>query len=150
MVKQLEFCELLPSWVTWCVNKPTLVVFSGGTWFNLSGYMNHQNSSFHMLIHEVPLCNFNMRGFLWMQLWLLDHQFLLILHSVINCEHVSHYENAYSSFQQNSATAHTANNSVLCLQSISCGRVASRVLRPPRVLGLSSCDRFLFVGHVKE
>jgi len=54
--------ERKPNFVNWYLHEmrddeldPTVVLFSGDTWFHTTGCVNPQNDIFPKLIHEIPL-----------------------------------------------------------------------------------------------
>jgi hypothetical protein len=58
-------------------------------------------------------------------------------------------EQSYTWFQQDSATAHTADNSLMALEGVFGDRIISRGLWPARSPDLTPCD-FYFWGNLKD
>lgn len=162
--KRLQFCE----WVLKSVHDgeidPYLIFFSDESWFHLSGYVNSQNNRYWNsqkpnLIHEQPL--HDQKIGLWCAISGERIIGPIFFQETINSERymenilrpffdqLTERERAFATFQQDSATAHTAKITLQKIQEVFQDRVITNNIWPPRSPDLTPCDFYLW-GALKE
>lgn len=143
---------------------PLLTFFTDEAWFYLQGHVSTQNNRYwatenpHM-IHEVPhhaakvgvwcaVSALRIIGPIFYDTTVDSHVYV---NSILNnfFPLLTRNERLCGWFQQDSATAHTAENSMHELRSVYGDRIISRGLWPPRSPDLSPCDFYLW-GTLKN
>lgn len=143
---------------------PHLIFFSDEAWFHLHGYVSSQNNRYWStekpdFVHEVPLHDQKIG------VWCAVSAYRIIgpifFDSTINSqryrdgiltpffEQLTDIKCQSGIFQQDSATAHTADDSLNFIQEIFEDRVISKGLWPPRSPDLTVCDFYLW-GNLKN
>ena len=140
-----------------------ITFFSDEAWFHLGGYVNSQNNRYwstgnphHM--HESPLhqqkigvwCAMSRKRIIgpifFSETISSDRYCELIITPFL--EQLQRIEKRHGYFQQDGATAHTANNSMSLLRGVFGDRMISRGTWPPRSPDLTPPDFYLW-GHLK-
>ena len=139
------------------------IFFSDEAWFNLSGFVNSQNSRIWATqnpnaICEAPLhsekigvwCALSRKriiGPIFFSTTITAERYQDIIHQALSL--FTEDEINFSFFQQDSATCHTANSTLRFLEDIFADRVITAGLWPPRSPDLTPLDYFLW-GHLKN
>jgi inhibitor of nuclear factor kappa-B kinase subunit alpha len=143
---------------------PNLIFFSDEAWFYLNGEVNTQNSRYWSdsnprLIHEVPLhdskigvwCGFRQDkivGPIFFEGTINSQRYILSIHRPF-FELLNEHNRRFAFFQQDSATPHTARDSIEELRQVFRDRIISRGLWPARSPDLNPCDFYLW-GNLKQ
>lgn len=163
-VSRVNFCN----WVLGKVNDgsmdPKLIFFTDEAWFYLHGHVSTQNNRCWSaekpdIVHEMPLHD------LKIGVWCAVNAYRIIgpifFANTVNgqryrntiikpfLEYLCDIECTQAYFQQDSATAHTADLSLQLIEEIFEDRVISKGLWPPRSPDLTVCDFYLW-GNLKN
>jgi len=156
MKKRIRYCEWFTDFIqTKIVDILDVIFFTDEAWLHLLGYVNTQNTRLwssenpHAL-HEKPLHNQKLGvwvaisrrhivGPLFFEETVNSKLYCSMLHDFVGL--LEEDEITYSWFQQDCATAHTANNSLKLLNEI----FGERVIIAPS-LARSCSTRLLYVG----
>lgn len=161
--KRITYCNWFFQHVADGILDPQLLFVTDEAWFHLNGYVNSQNNrywatenpheTFQMPLHDIKVgvwCAISARRII-----------TIFFDDTINSnryvtniltpffDQLTEEEKLYSYFQQDGATAHTAEKSLNRLEQLFEDRVVSKGIWPPRSPDLSPCDYFLW-GHVKD
>ena len=161
---RLRFCNWMLQNVNNGIIDPCLIWFTDEAWFHLNGYVLSQNNRYWShenphRIHEIPLHDERIG------VWCAVNGFRIIgpifFNNTINAaryrddiltpffEELTDIDCRNGYFQQDSATAHTAQDSLKLISEIFEDRVISAGLWPSRSPDLTACDFHLW-GYLKN
>ena len=161
---RINFCNWILQHIVDGIVNPHLLIFSDEAWFHLSGHVSSQNHRYWStenprLIHEVPL--HDQKIGVWCAVTAERIIGPIFFDDTINSDRyrrnilepffqqLTDDELRYAYFQQDSATAHTAHNSLQDIEAVFDDRVISKGLWPPRSPDLTLCDFYLW-GTLKN
>lgn len=165
---RLAFCETILEKIESNEIALDSILMTDEAHFYLNGDVNKQNYRYWsnenpQIIHEKPLHSPKVTVWMGVAAWGLIGPYFF--DSTVNGERYRHLLNEFvrpelarrrrlsrTWFQQDGATAHTARETMNCLQRIFSSRVISRnayIVWPPRSPDLSACDYFLW-GYLKS
>lgn len=162
--KRITFCNWVLHNIVDGIVDPQLIIFSDEAWFHLNGHVASQNNRYWStenphLIHEIPLHDAKVG--VWCAITAQRIIGPIFFNETVNSERyranilapffqlLSHYERENGYFQQDSATAHTAHNSLNDIKEVFEDRIISQGLWPPRSPDLTVCDFYLW-GTLKN
>ena len=162
--RRTHFCDWYVQSVHDGIVDPQITFFTDEAWFHLSGYVNTQNSR-HWAVENPHVIHEGQRNEQKVGVWCAISASRIVgpifYEGTINSERyiaqilrpffseLTEEEKTFGFFQQDGATAHTANDSMNVLQSVFEDRIISRGLWPARSPDLSACDYYLW-GNLKE
>jgi hypothetical protein len=150
---RIGFCNWLPQNVRDGIVDPQLLVMTDEVWFHVSGRVNAQNVRIWMTILTLyTKCHYIVKS--WgggcsspRRITVNSDRYVNdILNPFFN--QLTAEERQYGYFQQDNATAHTANASMVAIREVFEDRITSRRLWPPRSPDFSFCDFYLW-GNLK-
>lgn len=160
--KRLQYCQWFLRFIHNSVQVLDYVFYSDEAWFHLSGYVNSQNNRYWSsenpnVFHETPL--HSRKVGVWCAISRKRIVGPIFFTETITAER---YQDIIMQFvalleaderhcwlQQDGATAHTANSTMIMLREFFGEHIISRGLWPPRSPDLSPPDFFLW-GHLKD
>ena len=163
-VSRVNFCNWVLQNIVDGIVDPQLIIFSDEAWFHLRGHVCSQNNRYWStenprIIHEVPLHDAKIG--VWCAVSAKRIIGPIFFEDTINSERyrtqilapffqlLSDNERQYGYFQQDSATAHTAADSLDAIREVFDDRIISRGLWPSRSPDLTVCDYYLW-GTLKN
>ena len=161
---RIRFCNWLLQNVHDGIVDPQLLFMTDEAWFHVGGHVNAQNVRIWSnenphAIQQVPLhsekvgvwCAVSPRRIIGPIFFHHTVNSDRYINDILNpfFDQLNAEERQYGYFQQDNATAHTANASMVAIQEVFEDRIVSRGLWPPRSPDLSICDYYLW-GNLKQ